>query len=342
MYRALRQIFLRQPLPATTKAELDALLEAADRYSNPAMLRDPDRLFMPSEEFQRLPPVRRKKVRGGTLSHFRLPTPYRPIDPNYSDKLRRYEGVQNVHVFAWRHPTPAPLSILLLHGWGVGSRRLHEVEFSIGTLFRRLGLDVYFYVAPFHGLRRPAGFRSGELHPSIDIIRSNEAFVQTVQELRALITMIKAERSAPIGVMGSSLGGYTSALLASIDDRLEFAVPIIAPASLADLFWERSAGEPIQARARAMGLTIERFRAAWAMHSPLSYSPKIALSHRLIIDASDDALVPRAHVDVLWEHWQRPRRFEFAGGHILQVGRRAYVRELSRWFRELGLLPEIS
>ncbi|HFE46316.1 MAG TPA: hypothetical protein ENJ18_12605 [Nannocystis exedens] len=89
-----------------------------------------------------------------------------------------------------------------------------------------------------------------------------------------------------------------------------------------------------------MGLTIERFRAAWAVHSPLSYSPKMALSHRLIIGASDDALVPPAHVNALWEHWQRPRRFEFAGGHILQVGRRAYIRELSRWFRELGLLPQ--
>ncbi|HFE47309.1 MAG TPA: abhydrolase domain-containing 18, partial [Nannocystis exedens] len=218
MYRALRQIFLKQPLPATTAAELDALLEAADRYSNPAQLRDPDRLLMPRGEFPRLAPVRSKRVRGGTLSHFRLPTPYRPIDPNYSDTFDRYEDVKNVHIFAWRHPKPAPLSILLLHGWAVGSRRLHEVEFSIGTLFRRLGLDVYFYVAPFHGLRRPTGFRSGELHPSIDIIRSNEAFVQTVQELRALITMIQAERSAPIGVMGSSLGGYTSALLASVDD----------------------------------------------------------------------------------------------------------------------------
>ena len=339
MFRALRQIFLRQPIPAATPAELDALLEANLRYCAPAILRDPEQLFAPRAPLVRRAPVRQKAVRGGTLSHYRLPTPYTPIDPDYLPRFRRYEGLSELHVFAWRHDRPAPLSVLLLHGWGVGDRRLHEVEFNIGRLYRQLGLDVYFYVAPFHGLRRPPGHRSGELHPSVDIVRSNEAFVQTVQELRALISMIKDGNDAPLGVMGSSLGGYTSALLASVDDRLSFAVPIIAPASLADLFWEQGEGESVHEEARALGLTIERFRAAWALHSPLSYQPKVPRSHRLIVGASNDGLVTRPHVDALWEHWGRPRRFEFTGGHVLQVGRGAYVRELASWLRELRLLP---
>ncbi len=339
MFRALRQIFLRQPIPAASPAELDALLEANLRYCDPALLRDPDRLFAPRAELARRPPVREKAVRGGTLSHYRLPTPYTPIDPDYTPRFRRYPSLSEVHVFAWRHPRPAPLSVLLLHGWGVGRRRIHEVEFNIGRLFRQLGLDVYFYVAPFHGLRRPAGHRSGELHPSADITRTNEAFVQTVQELRALVSMIKAGNDAPLGVMGSSLGGYTTALMASLDDRFSFAVPILAPASLADLFWEHGEGEAVQAEARALGMTIERFRAAWALHSPLSYQPKVPPSHRLIVGASNDGLVTRPHVDALWEHWGRPRRFEFTGGHILQVGRGAYIRELATWLRELRLLP---
>jgi hypothetical protein len=340
MYRALRRIFLRQSLPAATRGELEAILEVSERYADPRNLADPDRLYAPREPIHRLPPVHVKALRGGgSLRHYRLATNYRPFDPGYADAFRRFDRVDTIHLFSWRHRRPAPLSLLLLHGWGVGDRRLHEVEFNIATLYRRLGVDVYFYVAPFHGLRKPAQARfSGELHPSVDIVRTNEAFVQTMQELRAIITTIVAENPAPLGVMGSSLGGYTSALLASIDPRIDFAVPVIAPASLADLFWEHGAGESLRRDVEALGLTIERFRAAWAAHSPLSYAPKIDASRRLIVGASDDVLVTRPHVDALWEHWQRPRRFEFTGGHILQVGRKAYIRELEAWLRELRLL----
>ena len=38
--------------------------------------------------------------------------------------------------------------------------------------------------------------------------------------------------------MGSSLGGYTSAWMASIDDRLDFVIPILPPASMAHVLWD--------------------------------------------------------------------------------------------------------
>ncbi|MCB9567188.1 MAG: alpha/beta hydrolase family protein [Myxococcales bacterium] len=339
-YRALRRIFLRQELPVSTPEELERALEISARYCAPENLADPDRLLAPRELLPRRPPAHTKAIRGGTFEHYRLPTIYRPIDPDYARDFHRYDGLETVHLMAWRHRKPAPVSILLLHGWGVGDRRIHEIEFNIGTLYRRLGLDVYFYIAPFHSLRKPSQARfSGELHPSVDIVRTNEAFIQTCQELRALMTMILADNPAPLGVMGSSLGGYTSALLASIDDRLDFAVPIIAPASLADLFWEHGGKETLRQQVEALGLTRERFMDAWALHSPLSYQPKVPFDRRLVVTASDDVLVTPRHVDALWEHWGRPRRFEFTGGHILQVGRGKYVDELGTWLRQLRLLP---
>ncbi|MEZ4450218.1 MAG: alpha/beta hydrolase family protein [Nannocystaceae bacterium] len=342
IYRALRRLFLRQALPVSTRAELEEALVAAELFSGPEVLRDPDRLLAPPRLFPRarMRPAHEKRTRTGTFQHFRAPTIYRPIHPEYAARWAAYDALDTVHLFAWRHRRPAPVSLFLNHGWGVGDRRIHEVEFNIGALHRDLGLDVYFYVAPFHGLRRPSQARfSGELHPSVDLIRTNEAFVQTCQEIRALMTMILADNPAPMGMMGSSLGGYTSALIASIDDRLDFAVPIIAPASLADLFWEHGDGESLRRDVERLGLTRERFVKAWALHSPLSYRPRIPPARRLIVAASDDVIVTRPHVDALWEHWERPRRFEFSGGHILQVGRKRYVDELHAWLRGLRLLP---
>lgn len=340
MYRALRRIFLRQELPVRTSAELERSLEICERYLEPANLADPDRLFAAAERPPALVPAQRKEVPGGSFAHYRFATPYEPVAREYADEYRSYDGLDTAHFFAWRHLRRAPASLLLLHGWGVGDRRLHEVEFNIGTLFRRLGLDVYFYVAPFHGLRKPARARySGELHPSVHLVRTNEAFIQTARELRTIVGLIRNFSDAPIGVMGSSLGGYTTALLASLDDRLSFAAPIIAPASLASLFWEHGSGESLLMQVEALGLSRERFIRAWSIHSPLSHRPRVPLERRLVIAASDDVLVTPPHVEELWRHWGRPRRFEFTGGHILQVRRGDYVDELELFLREQGILP---
>jgi len=339
MYRALRRVFLRQELPVRSAAELDRDLEASERYLAPDNLRDPDHLFpaAPARPLLRL--HRRRPIAGGDLHHYTFRSPYEPVERAYADEYRSYDALDTVHLHAWRHRVPAPASVILLHGWGVGDRRVHALEFNVRTLFHRLGLDVYFYVAPFHGPRRPAAARfSGELHPSVHILRTNEAFIQTIRELRGVIGLIR-ERSPAVGVMGSSLGGYTAALLASLDDRLAFAAPIIAPASLAALFWEHGAGEARLAEAQRLGLTRERFIRAWSIHSPLTHTPRVPWPRRLIISASDDGLVTPTHVDALWQHWGRPARVQFTGGHILQVGRRRYIDELERLLRAEGVLP---
>src|SRR5690606_10922930 len=128
-------------------------------------------------------------------------------------------------------------------GWGGGNRHIHQFEFGVGYLHRKLGLDVYFYVTPFHWIRRPRGsFFSGELHPSPNIVRTNETFIQTIAELRQAVSVILGHNDNPVGVMGSSLGGYTSALLASLESRLDYAIPVLPPACLADLFWYQAEG----------------------------------------------------------------------------------------------------
>ncbi len=339
MRSGLRRLLQGHGIGPIDPGALDELMRELQRYNDPAILADPDRLLAPPPGTPALTARAHRRLRGGQASHFTFASPYRPLSPVYAEEYAKYDRVDTVHVHAWEHATPAPASIVLVHGWAVGSRRLHELEFSIPQLYARLGLDVYFYQHPFHGPRTPSSARfGGELHPSTDLVRTNEGFIQTCQELRTLLTILGERRGSPIGMMGSSLGGYTSALIASIDPRLAFVVPIMAPASLAQLFWEHGDDDPLRAQAEAAGMTRDRFHHAWALHSPLTYAPKIPWERRLIVGAGDDALVTPRHVDVLWEHWQRPRRFTFFGGHILQVGRRAYVHELARFLTELGLL----
>ena len=85
----------------------------------------------------------------------------------------------------------------------------------------------------------------------------------------------------------------------------------------------------------------ERFTTAWSLHCPLSYEPKVPWRGRFLIEAEGDALVTAPHTDLLWNHWGKPRRYSFSGGHILQVYRTDYHRELGRFLAGLGLVsPE--
>ena len=342
--RLLRRLFVSKGVPYRSEAELERSLGLLSVYTNPDVLADPDQLLGASPQPPRLDAKRRTRVRGGMHTHYTFASPYRPVHRIYAAEYRRYDKLDTVHLFAWEHARPPRAAILITHGWGVGNKRIHEQEFGIPYLFRELGLDVYYYVAPFHWVRRPSIAKfSGQLHPSPNLMRTNEAFIQTVRELRAAISWIKARPDGrgevPLGMMGSSLGGYTTALMASLDERLAFAIPVLPPSSLADLFWETGEGDPVRDKAEAMGMTGDKFRAAWALHSPLSYAPKVPWAARLIVDAGGDTIVPPSFSDPLWEHWERPRRYSFAGSHILQVFRRRYHLEIGRFLARLSLAP---
>jgi len=337
--RLLRGLYLRGGVPYMSASELDRALAVLRVYTDPEVLADPDRLVAPPE---RLPTVEarwRRSVRGGMHAHLTFASPYRPVHRLYAPEYRRYDNLDTVHLFAWTHARPAPASLVITHGWGVGQKHIHEREFGIPYLFGRLGLDVYYYVMPFHWLRRPSKARfSGELHPSPNLLRTNEGFIQTAQELRAAMRWIKARNPAPLGMMGSSLGGYTTAWLASLEDSLDYAIPVLPPASLADLFWRSGDGDKVLEKVRDMGMTCERFNAAWALHCPLTYQPKVPWRGRFIVAATGDNLVGSEHTDALWEHWGRPRRYAFAGGHILQVYRADYHRQVGRFLADLGVV----
>jgi hypothetical protein len=340
---AMRRLFLTNQ-PTTDDGEFERAVERLQRYIEPEVLADPERLLAPLTDPAQLKVVQRRPLvrRGrevGIDEHLRFATPYQPHDADYALEYADYPELGHAHVHAWRHLDPAPVTLLLTHGWGVGHWWMHRYEYDVPYLFHRLGLDVYFYVAPFHGHRTPSqALLGGQLHPSSDLVRTNEAFIQTATELRSLISAILARNDAPLGMMGSSLGGYTSALLASIDERLDFVIPIMPPASMAHLLWDHGGRDELRKRAEQLGMSRDRFHHFWSMHSPLSHQPKVPWSRRLIVTGLGDTVVTADHTRDLWEHWDRPRHFRFAGGHAWQVQRERYHREIGRFLRELGLV----
>jgi len=71
------------------------------------------------------------------------------------------------------------------------------------------------------------------------VISRCERPAPAVCELRALIDWLEEERGvSKVGITGISLGGWTAVLLASVEDRLQFAIPNVPVVSPFDLMLE--------------------------------------------------------------------------------------------------------
>ncbi len=225
-------------------------------------------------------------------------------------------------------PGPRP-AVVLIHGYLGGHWRIEERAWPIEWM-RRCGLDVALALLPFHGLR--AGNRAGRF-PGADPRYTNEGFRQSVADLRALIAYLRARGAPAVGVMGMSLGGYTTALLATVERELAFAVPIIPLASIADFARDHGrlgAGheQPLQHKALE--------RATW-MVSPLARPGLVAPERVLVVGAEADRITPIAHAERLARHFGAPMH-RLPGGHLLQLGRGEAFREVRRLWHRIGVL----
>jgi dienelactone hydrolase len=136
---------------------------------------------------------------------------------------------------------------------------------------------------------------------------------QAVWDIRRTIAWIRAQQpGARIGLNGISLGGYISALVASLDNDLTCAILGVPPADLIELLGRHSGLSATDPRRE----TLELARPIGQMVSPLSMQPKVPARGRFIYAGVADRIVhPRKQVLTLWEHWGKPDIGWYHGGH---------------------------
>ncbi len=228
------------------------------------------------------------------------------------------------------HENPSRPAVILIHGYRCGQYALEERIWPVQWLFER-GLDVALVVLPFHAVRtddRSPQFPGGD--PRV----TNEGFRHAVYDIRCLAAYLRDRGAESVGVMGMSLGGYTASLLATLDEELAFAVPIIPLASIPEIARTagRFVGTPEEQRQQYEGL-----EAVHRAVSPFARTSKLARDRMLILAARGDKITPIEHAERLAGHFQAPLEL-FHGGHILQFGRAEAFRSVGRFLGRLGLL----
>jgi len=258
---------------------------------------------------------------------------YRPFLPALAERYARTTENHAAGVRFLASGEKRPVAILI-HGYMGGSYQVEQRVWPLQRLLRS-GYDVALFTLPFHGVRANAARRGAPEFPGSDPRLSNEGFRQVIADLRDFVRWLREQGHPEVGVMGMSLGGYTSALLATVEPDLSFCVPVIPLASLADFVREQgqlSSAPEVAAREHAL---LERI---YRVVSPLERRPLIQPSRTLVVAGKADRITPVTHARKLATHLRAPL-VSWHGGHLLQLGRNAAFRRVESLLRELRGRP---
>jgi hypothetical protein len=226
--------------------------------------------------------------------------------------------------------------LLCVHGFGMGQPGLDLRAFRALHLHRALGLNVALLTLPFHGRRNPGSRTSSPPMPSVDVLDTVHGLAQAVWDVRQLLAHLATKTELPIGLMGLSLGGLVSGLVASLEApaAVVLLVPAVdLPALMADAAGRGGAEVPPEFE------VMRRAEPLFAPVSPLKLSPKVPVERRLIVAGTLDRFArPTSQAIALWRHWDRPALDWYHGGHVSLFWARNVQQRVDDHLRSSGLV----
>lgn len=321
---------------ALRRTEADAEKKHLKFYAELAEAKDPQVSFPAPQELPRVSsrpanPVA-EWVAKGNVSNIRFRSSFAAVNPDLRDQCEGFVRNNVVHAQHWRHGDGPRPTLCLIHGF-MGSAYLFNGLFFSLPWFYRCGYDVMLYTLPFHGARaeKYSPF-SGHGYFAHGMAGFAEAMAQAVHDFRSLLDYLEYTGVDRIALTGMSLGGYTAALIASVDDRIQAVipnVPVVTPDRTVDEWFP--ANKVVALRDWLAGTDTALVESATMYSSPLNYRPLPAKERRLIIAGLGDRLAPPEQAEMLWKHWDRCAFHWFPGNHVLHVSQPDYLRRMTRF-----------
>lgn len=318
--------------PAATRADADMLRF----YGELADAQDPQLSFPPPGAPPRISsrpanPVA-EWMAHGRVHNIRFRSSFEAVNPAMRERGRAYQRNNVVHAQHWRHDDGPRPTLCVIHGF-MGSAYLFNGLFLSLPWFYRSGYDVLLYTLPFHGARaeRFSPYSGYGLFAN-GFAGFAEAIAQAVHDFRSLVDHLEFTGVDRVAVTGVSLGGFTSALLACVDDRLQAVipnVPVVTPERTVEQWFPASKLVALHRLASRVDRDLEA--AATRYTSPLTYRPLVPRERRLIITGLGDRLAPPEQAQLLWEHWDRCAFHWFPGNHLLHISQPDYLRRMTRF-----------
>lgn len=255
---------------------------------------------------------RPKGVDGGIFEQLQWRSVYQAdsgISPANNDKVVAWH---------WRHGDVVRPTIVLVHGFLAPWWEVNEYYLGIRFLYD-LGCDVVLKTLPHHGPRARSAKRvSGMGFFSRGVDALNHAVVQSTYDIRTLVDVLQQRGVEKIGLSGVSLGGYTTALMAGLEERFYFAMPLVPLISIPDAMMEWKPLDLIlKTFMRRYDVNMPELRNTMAFHSPLARPALLSPDRLLIIAGMGDCMASPRHSETLQQHWSNCALHWHAGAHAL-------------------------
>ena len=164
------------------------------------------------------------------------------------------------------------------------------------------GVAALSMTMPYYGKRRPADGKHRLLSP--DVEKSIANVRQAVFDGRRASAWLAARPdidATRLGVVGTSLGSFTGALLTAAEPRIKTACLLLSGGGLVDAFGDHPQAALVLQGLRLIGITKETLRKLIDPLDPLTYADRLKEKKLLLIGASRDDVVPPASLKRLWE-----------------------------------------
>ena len=330
--------------PAVVATSLRDSRSGAERsdlafYAELAAERDPVKSFPAPTELPRVSSrpasPRAERLAGGTVDNIAFTSSFTAINPAMRSRWSAFKSNNTVRAQHWRHDDGPRPTLCVIHGF-MGSSYLVNGRFFTLPWYYRSGYDVLMYTLPFHG-RRAERFSpfSGFGYFAGGLAGFAEAMAQAVHDFRSIVDYLRHTGVDRIALTGISLGGYTSALVASVDDRLEAVIPncpVVTPKTMFDQWFP--ANKLVDLGLRLSGISPDELVAGLSYHCPLNYPPLVPKDRRMIITGLGDRMAPPDQALMLWEHWDRCALRWFPGSHVMHVSQLDYLRRMTGFLHD--------
>lgn len=299
----------------------DKIAEDIEISEKPNTPQSDDSIF---HEFKKHATIHREKVRQpltvrkGIFEKLWWQTAYRS-EESYEQHTNNKLAV----AYHLRHGDKPRPTIILVHGFIAANWSINEFFLGMNYLYD-LGCDIVLKTLPHHGERQgPSSYFSGIDYVSGGIQNLNHAVVQSTYDIRALVDYLTEDcQVEKVGLSGLSLGGYTSALMAGLEDRFEFVMPIIPIISIPDAMMEwKPLDKTLNNIMDNFSLNMPKLRQTMAFHSPLTREAKLKPERLMIIAGLGDKMATPRHAEALQKHWNGCHLHWFKGSHALPLDR---------------------
>ena len=308
-------------------------------YAELAAAQDPVKSFPAPTELPRVSSrpasQRAERLARGRVDNIAFASSFTAINPAMRSRWSAFKSNNIVRAQHWRHGDGPRPTLCVIHGF-MGSSYLVNGRFFTLPWYYRSGYDVLMYTLPFHG-RRAEKFSpfSGFGYFAGGLAGFAEAMAQAVHDFRSIVDYLRHTGVDRIALTGISLGGYTSALVASVDDRLEAVIPncpVVTPKTMFDEWFP--ANKLVDLGLRLSDISPGELTAGLSYHCPLNYPPLVPKDRRMIITGLGDRMAPPGQAVMLWEHWDRCALRWFPGSHVMHVSQLDYLRRMTSFLHD--------